>query len=166
MSFNFINVFTELGLKTSNRLHPIIQGTHRYPAIGLRLSVGEVAHGPGQVVGGHARRPGEAIGQPAVFVRQRAALHRHVGERGVLSVMAEGERERGLVDGLVETREGLPGVDRTELGHCQVPERDNRKWTVSPDQSRTDSLDRSRTFKVKVKAKGFLAVHCGNINIQ
>lgn len=95
-------------------------GTHRYAAVRLRLSVGEVANSPGQVVRRHARRPGKVIGHPAVLVRQRAALHRHVGQRGVLGVVAEAEGERGLVDGLVEAGEGLPGVDRAELGHCQV----------------------------------------------
>lgn len=98
--------------------------THRHAAVRLRLSVGEVADSPGQVVRGHAGRAGEAIGHPAVFVRQPAALDRHVGQRGVLRVVAEGEGERGLVDGLVEAGEGLPGVDRTELSHRQVAGRD------------------------------------------
>lgn len=94
--------------------------THRHAAAGLRLPVGEVADGPGQVVGGHAGRPGEAVGHPAVLVRP-AAVHRHVGQRRVLRVVAEAQGEGGLVDGLVEAGEGLPGVDRAELGHCQVP---------------------------------------------
>lgn len=102
-------------------------GTDRDAAVGLRLLVGEVAHGPGQVVGGHAWRSGEAVGHPAVLVRQRAALHGHVGERGVLRVVAQGEGERGLVDGLVEAGEGLPGVDGTELGHRQVTGKRNRR---------------------------------------
>lgn len=95
-------------------------GTHRHAALCARLPVGEVAHGPGQVVGGHAGRAGEAVGHPAVLVRQHAALDGHVGEGGVLGVVAEAEREGGLVDGLVEAGEGLPGVDRAELGHGQV----------------------------------------------
>lgn len=95
--------------------------TDRHAAVALRFLVGEVAHGPGQVVGGHAGRPAEAVGHPAVLVWQRAALHGHVGQRGVLRVVAHGEGERGLVDGLVEAGEGLPGVDGTELSHCQVP---------------------------------------------
>lgn len=104
--------------------------THRHAAVGLRLSVGEVTDGPGQVVRGHARRAGEAIGHPAVLVRQRAALDGHVGQRGVLRVVAEGEGERGLVDGLVEAGEGLPGVDRTELSHRQVTGRKTQKNCV------------------------------------
>ncbi len=96
--------------------------THRHTAVSLRLPVGEVADGPGQVVRGHAGRAGEAIGHPAVFVRQQAALDGHVGQRGVLRVVVECEGERGLVDGLVEAWEGLPGVDRTELSHRQVTE--------------------------------------------
>lgn len=67
------------------------------------------------------------VGHPAVFVRQRAALHGHVGQRGVLRVVAEREGERGLVDGLVEAGEGLPGVDRTELSHRQVAGRKTNK---------------------------------------
>lgn len=41
--------------------------------------------------------------------------------------MAEGEGERGLVDGLVEAGEGFPGVDRTELSHRQVAVQKNNK---------------------------------------
>lgn len=95
-------------------------GTDHHAAVRLRLSVGEVANSPGQVVRGHARRPGKVIGQPAVLIRQRAALHRHVGQRGVLWVVAEGEGECGLVDRFIKAGEGLPGVDRTELSYCQV----------------------------------------------
>lgn len=95
-------------------------GTHRHAALCSCLFVGEVADGPGKVVGGHARCPGEAVGHPAVLVRQRTALDGHVGEGGVLGVVAQAERECGLVDGLVEAGEGLPGVDRTKLGHRQV----------------------------------------------
>lgn len=101
--------------------------SHRHAVVALRLPVGEVAHGPGQVVGGHARRAGEAVGQPAVLVRRRGALHGHVGQRGVLGVVAEGERERGLVDGLVEAGEGLAGVGGTELGHRQVTGREAKE---------------------------------------
>lgn len=109
---------------------PEPQQTHRDAAVGLRLSVGEVADGPRQVVRGHAGRAGEAIGHPAVFVRQRAALDGHVGQRGVLRVVVEGEGERGLVDGLVEAREGLPGVDRAELSHRQVTERKTKQTVL------------------------------------
>lgn len=96
-------------------------GTDRDAAVRLRLPVGEVADGPGQIVRGHARRAGEAGGHPAVLVRQRAGLHRHVGQRRVLQVVTEAQGERGLVDRLVEAGEGLPGVDRTELSHRQIP---------------------------------------------
>lgn len=107
-------------------------GTHRHTVLGSRLFVSEVADGPGQVVGGHARRPGESIGHPPVLVRQRAALDGHVGQGGVLGVVAEAERERGLVDGLVEAGEGLSGVDGTKLGHRQVAAREKRRQRESP----------------------------------
>jgi len=94
--------------------------THRHAVVGLRLPVGEVAHRPGHVVRGHARRTREAVGHAAVLVR-RAALQRHVSQAGVLRVVAQRQGERGLVGRLVEAREGLPRVDGTELGHRQVP---------------------------------------------
>lgn len=101
--------------------------TDHHAVVGLRLLVGEVADGPGHVVRGHSRRAGEAIGHPAVLLGQRAAFHGHVGQRRVLRVVVEGEGERGLVDGLVEAGEGLPGVGRTELGHRQVAGRQKKK---------------------------------------
>lgn len=101
-------------------------GTDRDAAVRLRLLVGEVADGPGQVVRGHAWSPGEAVRYPAVFVRQRAGLHGHVGQRRVLQVVAETQGERGLVDRLVKAGEGLPGVYRTELSHRQMPWQTNK----------------------------------------
>lgn len=86
----------------------------------MGLSVGEVAHGPGQVVGGHAWRASEAAAAPAVHLRLPAALHRHVGQRRVLRVVAQRQREGGLVERLVEAGEGLAGVGGAELGHRQV----------------------------------------------
>lgn len=96
------------------------RATHRHARVAVRLSVGEVADGPGQVVGGHARRAGEAAAAPAVHLRLPAALHRHVGQRGVLRVVAQRQRKGGLVERLVEAGEGLPGVGGAELGHRQV----------------------------------------------
>lgn len=94
-------------------------GTDRDAALCRGLLVGEVAHSPGQVVGRHPRGSGKVIGHPAIFLGH-SPLHRHVGQRGVLLVVTQGQGERGLVDGLVKTGEGLPGVDGTELGHSQV----------------------------------------------
>lgn len=94
--------------------------THRHARVAVGLSVGKVAHGPGQVVGGHARRASEAAAAPAVHLRLPAALHRHVGQRRVLQVVAQRQREGGLVERLVEAGEGLAGVGGAELGHRQV----------------------------------------------
>lgn len=106
--------------------------THRHTVLGTGFFVREVADGPGEVVGGHARCPSEAIGHPSVLICQGAALNRHVGQGGVQGVVAEAERERGLVDGLVEAGEGLSGVDRTKLGHRQVAAREKRRQRESP----------------------------------
>lgn len=86
----------------------------------MSLPVGEVADGPGQIVGGHARRANKAAAAPAVHLRLPAALHRHVGQRGVLRVVAQRQREGGLVERLVEAGKGLAGVRGAELGHRQV----------------------------------------------
>lgn len=61
-------------------MKPQAVATHRHARVAVRLSVGEVADGPGQVVGGHAWRAGEAAAAPAVHLRLPAALHRHVGQ--------------------------------------------------------------------------------------
>lgn len=94
--------------------------THRHTAISLCLPVGEVAHSPGQVVGGHAWCAREAVRDPAILIEGQAALHRHVGQRGVLCIMPQAEQESGLVDWLIEAGEGLPGMDWTELCDGQV----------------------------------------------
>lgn len=95
--------------------------THRHAGLAVRLPVGEVADGPGQVVGGHARRAGEAAAAPALhLLRRPAALQRHVGQRGVLRVVTQRQREGGLVQRLVQAGEGLAGVGGAELGHGQV----------------------------------------------
>ena len=119
-------------------------GTYRHAALCSCLSVGEVADGPGQVVGGHARRAGEALGHPAVLVHRRAAVHRHVGQGRVLGVVAEAEGEGGLVDGLVEAGEGLAGVDRTELGHRQVAVRGERLYRANSVSHIASSQNRSK----------------------
>lgn len=94
--------------------------SYRHTTVCLRLLVREVAHGPGQVVSGHARGTGKAVGHPAVLVSQNTAFHWHVGQRGVLRVMTEHQGKRGLVDRFVKAGEGLPRMNWAELGHCQV----------------------------------------------
>ena len=92
--------------------------TDRDPGVAGGLPEGEVAHGPGQVVGGHPGRAAEPRGDGAVLL-QHALLLRHVAQRRVLSVVPQRHGERGFVHRLVETRERFPGVDRTELGQRQ-----------------------------------------------
>ena len=94
--------------------------THQHPSVGGGLPVGEVADGPGQVVGGHAGRAQEVVGHPAVVVGH-GEPHGHVGQGQVRALVPQADLERGLVDGLVETREGLAGVRGGELSHGQEP---------------------------------------------
>ncbi len=88
-----------------------LKATHHNSTFCNCFSVGEVAHGPGQVVRGHAGRPGEMVGHPSVLVRRRG-LHWHVRQRLIRALVFYTHSECGFIDGLVETREGLSSVSR------------------------------------------------------
>ncbi len=85
--------------------------THHNSTVCNCFSVGEVAHGPGQVVRGHAGRPEKwLVTHPSSSDVE--ALHWHVRQRLIRALVFQTHSECGFIDGLVETREGLSSMSR------------------------------------------------------